>query len=510
VSAVAGSWDVFVSYAHADRERVVALRDALVARGLRVWMDDGEIETFESITAAIVSGLARCRVLVAFYSLAYPQRRACQWELTAAFVAAQRSGADPRERVLVVNPEQDAAHVDPVELRDALFAVAPADGDGAALEGLAGEVAARVERVDGLLGELGVGVGVPWLGRRPVGAEQFVGRARELWAVHSALRAADVGLITGARGDPALKVSGMGGIGKSLLAHEYGLRFGSAYPGGVYWLRAHGYDDRGATLDEVGRDADRAAQLRLFADAHEIPTGDRSAEEIAAALGGVLDGRGLAVLWIVDDLPAGLDSDGLEAWCAPAACGRTLITTRSREYERIGAHLDLAVLGSREGYELLTGRRSPVGAEEQRAARAIVEALGRHALAIDVAAGALAAERGVRSFAAYLDALSDRGADELELAADLAGELPGGHEASIATTLARSVREVDEHTRDVLRLGSVLAVDPIAPQLVVDVLARVDGLDTDTARRRAVGAIADATRRSLAERADRTPSRSTP
>ena len=481
----------------------VGLRDALQRQGLRVWMDDGEIETFESITAAIVSGLAHCRVLVAVYSLAYPRRRACQWELTAAFVAAQRSGRDPRERVLVVNPESDAAHIDPVELRDALFAAVPADGDDVALDALASEVAVRVGRVDGLLGELGVGVGVSWLGRKPVAAAQFVGRARELWAVHSALRAGDVGLITGARGDPALKVSGMGGIGKSLLAHEYALRFGSAYPGGVFWLRAHGYDDRGDGMDAVGREADRGAQLRLFADAYAVPTADRSVEEIAAALGGVLDARGLEVLWIVDDLPGGLDSDALEAWCAPAACARTLMTTRSRDYERIGAHLDLAVLDAREGYELLTGRRSPVDVEEQRAARAIVDALGRHALAIDVAAGALAAERGLRTFAAYLDALADSGADELEVAAQLAGELPGGHEASIATTLARSIREVDEHARDVLRLGSLLAVEPIAPQLLVDVLARVDGLDTDTARRRAVRAISDATRRSLAERADR-------
>ena len=59
--SVVADFDVFVSYAHADRERGSGLRDALVSRGLRVWLDDGEIETFESITAAIESGLARCR-----------------------------------------------------------------------------------------------------------------------------------------------------------------------------------------------------------------------------------------------------------------------------------------------------------------------------------------------------------------------------------------------------------------------------------------------------------------
>lgn len=105
------AFDVFLSYAHADRERVLKLRDALVASGLRVWLDDTQIETFESISAAINNGLAHSKVLVAFYSAAYPTRRACQWELTAAFLAAQRSGGDPRERVLVVNPEAGVGHI---------------------------------------------------------------------------------------------------------------------------------------------------------------------------------------------------------------------------------------------------------------------------------------------------------------------------------------------------------------------------------------------------------------
>jgi predicted component of type VI protein secretion system len=108
-------FDVFVSYAHADRDPVVELRDALVAQDLTVWIDDREIDTFASITRAIEQGLARSRVLLAFYSHEYPQRRACQWDLTAAFLAAQRAGEDPRLRVLVMNPEPGAGHVEPVE-----------------------------------------------------------------------------------------------------------------------------------------------------------------------------------------------------------------------------------------------------------------------------------------------------------------------------------------------------------------------------------------------------------
>lgn len=99
-----GGVDVFVSYAHdPDQERALALGDALAAEGLVVWLDR-EIETFASISAAIENRLARSKALVVFYSHAYPARRACQWELTAAFLAAQRGGDNPRS-VLVVNPE---------------------------------------------------------------------------------------------------------------------------------------------------------------------------------------------------------------------------------------------------------------------------------------------------------------------------------------------------------------------------------------------------------------------
>ena len=100
-------WDVFVSYARADLDAVIQIAAALKARGLGVWRDEEEIEEFEAITRSVREGVARSRVLLAYYSRRYPTRRACQWELTAAFLAAQRLG-DPRERVLVVNPERSA------------------------------------------------------------------------------------------------------------------------------------------------------------------------------------------------------------------------------------------------------------------------------------------------------------------------------------------------------------------------------------------------------------------
>ena len=112
--------DVFLSHAWADGERPQQLADALTKAGLRVWFDAAEINDFASITHAVTEGLAKSKALVAYYSKTYPLRRACQWELTAAFLSAQTEG-DPRRRVLVINPEKSADHIHPIELRDTKF-----------------------------------------------------------------------------------------------------------------------------------------------------------------------------------------------------------------------------------------------------------------------------------------------------------------------------------------------------------------------------------------------------
>src|SRR6185436_13568725 len=84
--------DLFISYRHADAERVQAFVSACKRTGLEVWFDEQLIETFASIQLAIETGLTQAKALLAWYSPAYPQSRACQWELTAALVAAQREG----------------------------------------------------------------------------------------------------------------------------------------------------------------------------------------------------------------------------------------------------------------------------------------------------------------------------------------------------------------------------------------------------------------------------------
>jgi TIR domain len=78
---MADVYDVFVSYARRDSERVVPIVGALRGEGVRVWFDETDVPDFASITRSIREGLAHSKALVAYYSTTYPRRHACQWEL---------------------------------------------------------------------------------------------------------------------------------------------------------------------------------------------------------------------------------------------------------------------------------------------------------------------------------------------------------------------------------------------------------------------------------------------
>jgi tetratricopeptide (TPR) repeat protein len=492
-------YDLFISYPHADIMRVLPIVEALRTKGLRVWFDENDIADYTSITRAITEGLACSKALLAYYSATYPRRRACQWELTAAFLAAQREG-DPRTRVLVVNPELGASHIHPGELKDARFRMVPALGDEAALRELADSISDHVSSLTGLLGDIQPLTPPPWFGMKGVGSIRFVGRFADMWRLHSALHASEAVIITGATRPDVVQVRGLGGIGKSLLAEEYALRFGPAYGSGVFWVCAYGSDGIGARMRSEDWEAERHRQLRDFAVAVGLPVEGLSVAEVEAALARVIERRGLPCLWVVDDIPANLDGQALRRWFAPHPLAKTLLTTRSRHYGALAAALDLDVLDEDEAYTLLTSRRQPTEAAEEAAARGLVRDLGNHPLAVDIAGAALYGAAGLQSFAEFRATLANPTVDELELAEELADTLPNGHEKSIASTLLRSIRHLGSEGQDFLRLASTLAAAPIRVLLVTRVFRETEVLEQDEARRRALRALHQAESLSLAAR----------
>lgn len=446
---------------------------------------------------SVECGVANAKALVAYYSSAYPASRMCQFELAAAFLAAERDG-DPRSRVLVVNPEDGPGHIEPIELRDALYQSAVSD-DG--LRNVARLLAAHLDTLIGTLGDLRPLKRAEWYGPAPLGSTRFVGRSRSMWQVHSALHAADYAPLTGTTGAGIALIRGFAGIGKTLLAEEYALRFGAAYPGGVFWLRAHGFDTARQGRSVLGSDRGRDEQMRSLVESisGESVGPDLTSDQVQGLLRSRITERGQPCLWVVDDLPSGLSADALRRWLAPSPLARTLLTSRSDEYSALAIVVEPGLLSEEEGYELLTARRTPGSTEEEEAALATVQELGRHALAIDVAGSALARSVMWPSFKAFQDALLEPSEDALELAAEFVDELPGGHEPSIATTLLGSIDSLDAAGQDFMLVASMLSTAPIPLQFAERVISSISELDDAAARKQLAHALVQADSQSLTD-----------
>ncbi|UEM23985.1 toll/interleukin-1 receptor domain-containing protein [Skermanella mucosa] len=471
-------YDIFFSYAHADGKAALPVIEALRARNLRVFHDDREITDGQSIVRRIVEGLGRARMLVAWYSATYPTRRACQWELTSALIAARHEFPDGRtveHRILALNPEAGAGHLHPADI----LANKYVDARGIPAEELAARAAALLDGLAGSFGEIRTLGGPRWHGGNPrAGSSRFVGRFPDMWRIDERLSKNRIALITG-ESVGLVQVQGMGGIGKTLLAEEYARRFAAAYPGGIFWLNA-------------ARGQDLGAQRQGFAGNLGIATAGLGPEQVEGALKeklADLDGY----LWVVDDLPPGAGPADLNAWSAPTANGATLVTTRGTGLGGTGFVHRLGLLSDTEAHELLTGRRPPRTDAERATAREMLDLLGNHALAVDVAGAAVE----MLGYAAFRDRLRDPAEDATELAAELADDLPTGHARQIAATLLTSIDRLDAAGLRFLHLAALLAPAPIPLSLSADVFARLPGGADGLAE--AARAVKAATREALAE-----------
>src|SRR6516162_9440461 len=90
-----------------------------------------------------------------------------------------------------------------------------------------------------------------------------------------------------------------------------------------------------------------------------IDTQGMTEEQVEGAFARKIGSEGKTCLWVVDDVPNGLDGEALRRWFAPHALARTLLTTRSGEYGSLAKGIDLSVLEPNEADQLLTSRRVP-------------------------------------------------------------------------------------------------------------------------------------------------------
>ena len=466
--------DVFVSWTRADaddgpRRLAAALKDI----GLGVWFDDEQIEPFAPIPDRVRAGLGEAKVLVAWYSAAYPTRRACREELTLALLAAERSGEGP-ERVLVINPEPELGHVLEARLLDRRFA---GRDQITGLKSLAKLIADRARQVGDPFGAIPAMRPARWYGGEgwQGGSVRFVGRLNQLWAIHDRLQRTTGLAGSGEAGRGVALVSGLGGVGKSLLAAEYAHVFASCYPGGVVWLSAQGNDTAGRALSPGQGRAAADAAISQVAPALEVDVTGLAPAAVREAVKSALQRRGEPTLWVIDDVPSGIGAADLDAWRCPAPPVAELVTSREAAEGRLH-RIALDVLDPADALALLTGGRR-IDAGEREQAGLLAAELGYHPLACDVAG--LYLRLSSTSFAAYRRLIAGSLENFDALAAQLSGQLPGDHARQITATLTTSLNKLSPPAWQLLRLAALLAPVAIPKDLIAAVFAQfTDGADS--------------------------------
>ena len=63
--------DVFISYAHRDQERGLAIGRILTELGWDIWQDVNKLRPMEEFTEEIAAGIRECSVFLMLYSNAY-------------------------------------------------------------------------------------------------------------------------------------------------------------------------------------------------------------------------------------------------------------------------------------------------------------------------------------------------------------------------------------------------------------------------------------------------------
>lgn len=363
---IVARYDVFLSLGGLDRAAGRDLAERLRAAALRVFVDEDDIQLFAGITRQIHDALSMSKVLVVYYSHSYSLRPSCQLELTGAFLAGQLEG-NPVARIIVVNPERTANHIQPAELADARFVDA-----SLGMDRVAEAIRARVSHVVGVIGDAGLRRSGAHHGRIP-GANGFVGQYRRHWELHSALHADDLVMTQEPAHGPVVAVGGLPGVGKTAFVAAYAWRFSAAFPGGVFWSRigGGGWGARKRYADQLAETA------RLLG----LPTVEDPAR-VRGLLAARLSARG-RVLWIVDDIPADADADLVHDLVLPAGSAvRTVLVSDRDVFGYTVPLIRLDGLSVEDASALLESSLPAVSLEERAARDRIVARLGGHAAAL--------------------------------------------------------------------------------------------------------------------------------
>jgi sRNA-binding protein len=131
---MSGLASIFISYSHADKALAKALATQLEKRGLRVWIDEGELKIGDSLIERIATAITEIDFFLALVSQSSSQSNWCRKELALAV-----TGELGREGVKVL-----PVRVDGVEMPPALTDVFHLELDAGNVEEVADKIAAAI------------------------------------------------------------------------------------------------------------------------------------------------------------------------------------------------------------------------------------------------------------------------------------------------------------------------------------------------------------------------------
>ena len=397
----------FVSHAGADLAWAEWVAWQLMDAGYTVELDVWDWAAGQNFVTAMSDALERADRVVALFSPAYFERsRYTTEEWTAALTHVP---ATSQARLVPVRVENIVAEDVPAVLRPLIFCDLFGMDAAKARQALLAAVVGP-GRPDGE--PVFPGRGMP-SGQRKLetAGPRLPGRLPRVWnlpARNPGFTGRD-GLLVALRdrlltGDKAVvqAFQGMGGVGKTQLAVEYGYRFAGAYDM-AWWIDS----------EQAGLIGDQFAALGTALGCVDPGAGT---EVVRVAVLGELREQGRWLL-VFDNAR---DPADIAGWL-PGGSGHVLITSRERRWAEVAASVEVEVLARDESVAILRGRVAGLGESD---ADRLADDLGDLPLAVAQAAGFMA-ETGLPA-ARYLDLLRTRAGQLLEQA------VPGSYPRSLA------------------------------------------------------------------------------
>lgn len=460
---------LFINYASDDRPIAKRLFEQLMAADAQhVWWDSQHIAGGDRWKQEIDEGLLRCQIVIAVLTRTSvaPDRQWVQYE--------QERASDLLLSVIPCLFEPEKAF-----MQEGLL---PARFAPTSVIGFADNPDEGFRRLLNAIGDRLPKWGQEFTNHARGFAHKFVGRQKDL---HSLKGLIDNESRT-ATGRQLIAIQGIGGMGKTMLAHELVRRLASRYPGGV-------------VIEERGTDPPRARSvLRRWMTQHLSEPAPRE-YEASEVLPVLADFYG-EMLFLFDDVSIQDFAEVKELLRAVPPLATKILTTRSEDLsnelglryllERLDARDSLRLLHARLRDRFAAGHGAPTPeafdqllAAHQGALLELVEKVESHPLALHLGIGALENLGGIEATVQKLTASLAAGVDsfELETALDAADK-----NQSLAHSLTLSLQELQDHDdrrgTDWVRRFRVFGLFPDGSKLPGDLVRTVWGDDEASTR----------------------------